>query len=785
MNRVWDRILGLKDLSTADGDVHFEFARSMPAWGWVLAVLALGLLAYWSYWRLLGSRGGRTALGIARWATLGVVAVLIAGPQLVKQNERVERDWVLVLVDRSASLSIADAPSPAGTPTTRDEQLRAALSQASDAIANLRQNRQVLGLGFDSGVFELEPSASRAEPFALGTPTGTRTALGAALEQAMRRAAARPVAGVVLLSDGRSSDAASRALLQEMIERQVGVYAVALGSATPIPDVTVARVEAPPAAFVGDLVPVAVQVDRLGASPDGAPTGGKVQLLNEAGDVLTEQELPAGNDASTTVRLLTKALEAGDQEWSVRVVPDGPDLAPENNSQRVRVELADRPVRVAHFDGYPRWEFRYLKNLLLRERLFRSASVLLAADRRYIQEGAEHLDSLPRTAEEWARFDVVIMGDVRPGLLNAEQLVHLREAVAQRGLGLLWIAGPSFTPTAWQGTPLADLLPFGLSTDGAGPQTYSEPVLLRPGAAAQAYGVLQLGDDENAGWPSFLSEADRGWNTFRWAQRIDPASLKPAAEVLALAWPVGSDPALATPLMLSMRYGVGRVVYVATDETWRYRYGRGETLTERLWVPLVRLLARGSLGRSGKPAMIEVSPPIAMVQQPVRVTVRLLDQSLVERQPPEIVVQVVPADGEGPARAIALKPEAGAGDSAGIVNYGGLFIPDAPGRATITSDQPVLAGLDLKATVDVIAPEDEMRLPQTDHGNLRSLVDATGGQMLTAGQLADLPRLLPNREVRVLGTPDIETLWDKPLVWIVLMTLLSAEWIGRRLLKLS
>ena len=56
--------------------------------------------------------------------------------------------------------------------------------------------------------------------------------------------------------------------------------------------------------------------------------------------------------------------------------------------------------------------------------------------------------------------------------------------------------------------------------------------------------------------------------------------------------------------------------------------------------------------------------------------------------------------------------------------------------------------------------------------------------MLAIDRVRDLPGLLPNRQITIQGTPDVETLWDKPFVWIVLMCLLMAEWIGRRLLKL-
>ena len=96
-----------------------------------------------------------------------------------------------------------------------------------------------------------------------------------------------------------------------------------------------------------------------------------------------------------------------------------------------------------------------------------------------------------------------------------------------------------------------------------------------------------------------------------------------------------------------------------------------------------------------------------------------------------------------------------------------------------------MAGLELSASVNVVLPEDELRRPQTDHAALAELAQATGGRVLMVDELADLPKILPNREVRLLGTPEVETLWDKPVALLLLLVLLSGEWIGRRLLRLA
>jgi hypothetical protein len=812
---ILDRVLGVRALSTGGEGVSITFAHAWPLWAWLLIGVACVGVALWSYSRLTGAQRWRWTLAGLRALTLLLLAVLIAGPQLEKQNERVERDWVVMMVDRSGSMGVADVEGIGGAArrATRDEQLRRVLSDAAPAFDELARKRGVAWLGFDAGAFELPisgvqtPEGVRLRP-RLDEPSVARTALGASLEQALRRHAAKPIAGVVVLSDGRSFDAPSRATIQQLQERQVPLFVVALGSASAQPDAALARVDAPGAAFAGDLIPVTVDVEAQGAEGALGAAGlrGRLQLVDARGIVLDERELAPGT-ASQRVTLSARGPAPEEQgpgddggtpsattvDWSVRLVLDEPDLSQENNAQAVRIEVASRPIRVLYLDGSPRWEYRYLKNLLLRERSIRSTATLLASDRRYIQEGTDRIDALPRTLAEWQPFDVVILGDLRPALLTNEAWESLREHVAERGAGVLWIGGEGFTPGAWLGTPLEDLLPFAPPSRGdVGVRAFASPVLLGPGPAADAYAVLQLGERVGDPWPEALSDASLGWPVLRWAQRIEPAWLKPSAETLAVARGASSDEG-ASPLVMTMRFGAGRSVYVATDETWRYRYGRGEALPERFWIPLVRMLARGSLGRTGKPALLEASPTTALVNQPVRVTLRLIDQSLIEKRPASVALRVSARPPEGAAGGVSsrdgvelvLRPEGAQEAGAPVATFAALWIPDAPGLVDITPTEPLLAGLDLGASVRVVAPEDEMRRPQADHEALANLAQETGGKVLATNALATLPEVLPNRELRLLAAPTIETLWDKPIVLIALLALLAAEWIGRRLLRLA
>jgi hypothetical protein len=817
--RHWaDALTGVRDLSWAGDGVELELARSLPAYGWAMLIAAIVALALWTYLRITGPLAARLGLAALRSLTLLLLALLACGPRLVKQNERVERDWVVLMADRSQSMGIADVEQ-AGVRLTREEQLQNTLRAANRPLGELAQRRNVLALGFDAGIFDIgtrnadgagEVGADAELAINLGEPAGARTALGASLAQALQRVAARPVAGVVLMSDGRSFDATSRDLVNQLVERQIPVFAVPLGSADGVADLAITRVDAPQSAFVGDLLPIRVDVEALGAAP-GALVRGRLQLLDEQGRVIVERDLQQATiessgglrstmmvrpeDLAATGDNLPQEGAATQRDWTVRLIADGADLTSENNSQSVRVELVNRPIRVLYVDGYPRWEYRYVKNLLLREKSIRSTTMLLAAERRFIQEGTERIEFLPRNTGEWAAFDVVMLGDMRPGLFSDEQLAGLREAVSQRGVGLLWIGGPSFTPGSWRGTVLGDLLPFSQASSSAssGIESFVNPVLMEPGPAAGAYGLLQLGEADAPGgasdlnWPMALSDPSLGWPKLHWSQRVPLEALKPAAEVLALAREVTSESVSAetSPLIVTMRYGAGRSVYVGTDETWRYRYGRGETLTERLWIPAVRLLARGSLGRTGKPALLEASPDRALVNQPVRVLVRLLDQSLLDSKPATVRVQVARGMDASLAEQVTLEPEGEIDSASGVATYSALWVPGSPGTYAVTPTEPVLAGLGLSARVLAQAPEDELRRPQTDHPALEQLALATGGRVLSPAEMGKLAELLPNREVRTLGTPEIETIWDKPWALIALLLLVGIEWIGRRLIKLS
>lgn len=764
--------LGIDAAPTDASTLRVVFERPLPGWGWFLVLCACAFAAWWSYRGLRGSRGGRAALAVVRGSLLLLLAALVAGPALRVGRESVEADWVVVLVDRSRSMSIRDESGGAGARASRDERLRAALAETAPMWTRLAEERRVVWLGFADGAFELPEAATALER--LGEPQGDRTRIDDALQQALQRAAARPVSGIVVLSDGRTGAEPSRATLRRLQGAAAKVFAVPFGSEIARGDLAVAKVDQPTRAFVRDEVPVLVEVERAAAEPDSSGPPATVRLVDaKDGRVLAEAALPdfAPNETEASVTLVARPAEAGIADWRIELDAGEDDLIAENNVRDLRIELVDRPLRVLYIEGYPRWEYRYLKNLLIREDRIDSSIMLLSADRDFAQEGNMPLARLPRDAAEFADFDLFIVGDVPAGFFTPDQLEAMRDQVATRGTGLLWIGGERSTPRSWDGTALAELLPMrpplALATTGG-------PVTVVAAPEAERLGLLRVGSGE--GWPEELADPRTGWSRLEWVQAIPAEQLKPTAEILAyaLADVEGSAGGRTTPLILSMKFGAGQVLYVATDEIWRWRYGRGERYTEQVWLPLVRMLGRQALAGSVEGASLRVLPARTRVGQAARIELAIADARYADGGEPTIAATVVGPDGATRDIELQRLPQGGA--------YAASFAPERLGAHVVRVAGGAFAGVE--ATFSCERPDDELRQGAADHAVLTAAALETDGAVLAPEDLDRLEELLPRRSVTTEHAT-YESLWDAPLALFLLVLLASSEWIGRRLLRLA
>jgi hypothetical protein len=229
-----------------------------------------------------------------------------------------------------------------------------------------------------------------------------------------------------------------------------------------------------------------------------------------------------------------------------------------------------------------------------------------------------------------------------------------------------------------------------------------------------------------------------------------------------------------------MRFGAGHVVYVATDETWRWRNGVGEAYQERFWIQLVRYLSRAGLSAAGTGAQLAVEPATVTVGQAATIRLDVKD-GLVQRRLPDALDAVVTRSMRQDD-AVRLSTDAATKESL-VVGLSGVWQPRQAGEYEVTVADAALGG-PLVARVKVIEPDDEFANPETDHGTLESLCAATGGRLLGRDDLAALGTVIPDRSTfteRIDRVP----IWSSPLALILLVLLCGAEWSIRRAVRLA
>ncbi len=271
-----------------------------------------------------------------------------------------------------------------------------------------------------------------------------------------------------------------------------------------------------------------------------------------------------------------------------------------------------------------------------------------------------------------------------------------------------------------------------------------------------------------------LGDEQIDWSKMQWAQWIQADQIKPTATVLAETIRV-RDQGEPIPLVIGARYGLGRSIYVATDETWRWRHGRGELFGEQFWIQLIRHLGRTSLSATRGDAELIPSLRQVAVGQVVQLRMKVFNESLLMQLPKLISVAVVDSNDRTNSD-VGMRRNGEIRDT-----WIGSWVPPRPGRFRLRVDVP---GLQIETDVRVEDVSTEYRQPEADHAALENLVEATGGQILLPENLGELDDILPDRSVTEI---DVQRagLWDTPIVFLVLILLLAFEWTVRRVLRLA
>lgn len=439
-------------------------ARVLPTldqpW-WLLLLIVLPAI-WWSAWRQLVtlSAARRAIAAAARSALVGLMALALAGPATVSENNRLA---VVAVVDVSESVrQLATLRDERGLPLAIDGATSRFLARSSAT----RGPDDLLGIvSFDGrpGVIAAPSGASVVDRAV--RPTGRPgTDLASAIEAAAALLPPDALGRLLVISDGVETTGsaldAARAIAASRGRRVPIDVAPIVYRADG--EVILESLDAPPRAAAGSTVTLRATLrstgpisGRLRVTADGLP----LDLNGGApGD-----GLPVTLEAGTSVRLVDVPLGGGRlHRFDVVFEPDtdagGRPVGDRSASNNAASAFTTSPGsgEVLVIDGVSSGEPG-------------AGAVLPGAVRAQgFPVDVVAPEASPAELLGLERYDLVVMHNVAADRMGEPARAALIDYVTELGGGLVVVGGPeALGPGAWLGTPLADILPVHLDLPDA------------------------------------------------------------------------------------------------------------------------------------------------------------------------------------------------------------------------------------------------------------------------------------------------------------------------------
>ena len=750
-----------------------ELAIGAPASIWLIlaAGLLIGVPAVLSYARARGKGGprDRIVLGALRGAVLALLVFCLLRPRLLVSAAVPQRNYVGILLDDSRSMRVADGGS-----TQRGEQARRLFAADAPLVRELAERFQLRFFRFSAATQRIE----RVEDLSF---TGSETHIADALEDARQDLSSVPLSGLVVVTDGADNARAPIAdELQLLRGRAVPVFTVGVGRDRFTRDIEVRRVEASRSVLRGTALVLDVLVAQRGFGGEKVPL-----VVEDGGRIVSSQEitLPADGEAAS-VRVHVTAAEAGPRTYTVRVPPRSGEMVAQNNAQQALVDVRNRTEKILYVEGDLRPEMAFLSRAVRPDSNLQLVTLQRTAANKYYRVGVDSAEELaggfPKTREELYRYKGVIIGSVEASFFTRDQLRMLADFVGERGGGLLMLGGrQAFAEGGYVGTPLADVLPVELETVEEETSDFIADLKVRLTPAGRAHAATQIAATDTA-------------NVTRWRTLPEVTSvnqlgrLKPGAVALltgSVADGGRGGSGYTQPVLAYQPFGRGRAMALTIQDSWIWQMAPDiaveDQTFETLWRQLLRWLVTDTPGR----VAVSLSADRVSPREPVSVRAEVGDEQFVRVNDAAVTARVRSPSGE--ERTLPMEWTV---DRDG--EYKATFTPEEAGLYSVS----VAAGgrrgatgarVDSSTTYLRVAPSEaeyfgaEMRAPL-----LRRIASETDGRFYTPETVASLPEdlTLSRRGVTVVREMD---LWDMPLIFLLLVVLMSSEWGYRKVRGLA
>jgi uncharacterized membrane protein len=655
---------------------------------------------------------------------------------------------------------------------TRAERAAAAIANASATFAAWEEGgHKVEFYGFGE---VLEPASRLGVP----APKAEATRIGEALSELRTRFAGRDLAAVVLVSDGIDTGRIGQGpldadTLKSLKAIAAPVHTVFVGESE-LRDLSVAAVLADDFAFV--RTPVKLEAILRHNGLPGRMV--EVSLLRDGRLIAAKAVLLRKESSQEKVVFDFTPDHPGNHVFEIKTPVLIGEALDTNNSQVFTLKVIRDRVRILHVCGRPSWNERFLRSMLrLDPNVDLVSFFILRTDTDEMALGRDEMALIPFPYKEifddqLKSFDLLIFDNFNFKPYWVEPYLPGVRAYIEAGGALAMVGGDlSFASGLYGESQLQSVLPVnlaGIPHEGPGAWT-TDTFRPRLTAEGRTHPVTSLNLDEKA-------------NRTRWAA-LPPlvginrvAGLRPGARSLLVHPSQKSSDGKPAPVLAVAEVGKGRSLALLSDSAWQWGFGAAGAgddgrAFQRFWEGAIRWLVRD-------PALSLLRLDLDKVEyrrgQSVSLLVRTLRSDFSPAPAVEVALELRAADAPESAKPLRTWKVTTGSEGEAHCDLPGLD----PGAYRLAGHATLEGRATQELATFVIRPEGhELDDVVARDQVLREIASASGGEFREA-TIGD-PSVRAPRKVRVGSLRTVE-IWSSPLMLLLAIGLLAAEWTLRR-----
>lgn len=684
-----------------------------------------------------------------RFVIIAIICILLLQPEWIAINQPKNTPEISILWDDSASMNTQDVEMGQNRVITRKNFIKELLD--SDFDQKIKGDNKIKIMPFSS-----EPAADSKE-FQNAT-TDIATSIENLLSESDN------IKAIVLLSDGsHNADTSPISAVQKMRKRSIPLYCIPVGSPTALPDIAITSVQAPTYGIIGEMVQIPFTVK----STLTREIKTRITLKSKSDNTQKSMDLkiPAHGEVSDSILWKMESKDNNLMELSIPAQPE--EIMVDNNTEEFSISGREEAINVLMIESLPRWEYRFIRNALYRDPGVKVNTLMIHPHLDKPGEGPGYLLKFPESLEDLSLYDVVFLGDIGLGEkgISKDQAALLKGLVANQASGIVFLPGPQGNQIQLLDSELSDLMPVVLDRNNPQGTTTEEVMHLSLTSEGRGSLLTLLADNEE--------DNDFVWKTLPGFNWFAPALKAKAGSQILAVHSSRKNENTRLPLIVTKPYGNGKVLFMGIDSAWRWRKDVEDKYHYRFWSQVARWMSYRRNMAAGEHIRLMISPERPTIGNTVNITAIISDEQGAPLVSDNAHVDITDPSGNSIRHELVpLEDSWGSYSASFKINQSGTW--NLKCVSSTTPDKPV--GTSLVISGGTIEKQGQ----PIDQDLLNELAAISRGKVLSIDSLDSLIR-----EVRELPVPPPQekriTLWSHPVTMAMLILLMSAFWIGRKL----